>query len=149
MKQMQEVRTGQRTPDLLPVRGEPRLMERSTAQRKAIHGVLENARRPLSPPEIFSEARSKAPGLGMATVYRTLKRFIDEKTISQVELPGEAPRYERSGMQHHHHFRCNSCNRVFDWFGCQCTCEQNTPRGFAVEGHEVFLFGRCEECAAG
>jgi len=47
-------------------------MERSTAQRKAIHGVLEKARRPLSPPEIFTEARSMAPGLGMATVYRTL-----------------------------------------------------------------------------
>jgi len=123
-------------------------MERSTAQRKAIHGVLESARRPLSPPEIFSEARAMAPGLGMATVYRTLKRLMDEKTISQVELPGEAPRYERSGMQHHHHFRCKACNRVFDWFGCQCNCEQNTPRGFAVEGHEVYLFGRCEECAA-
>jgi len=124
-------------------------MERSTAQRKAIHIVLERAGRPLSPPEIFGEARSMAPGLGMATVYRTLKRLLDEKTISPVELPGEAPRYERSGMQHHHHFRCNSCNKVYDWFGCQCTCEQNTPHGFAVESHEVYLFGRCERCSAG
>ena len=123
-------------------------MERSTAQRKAIHCVLENAGRPLSPPEIFSQARSMAPGLGMATVYRTLKRLLDDKTIASVELPGEAPRYERSGMQHHHHFRCTSCNKVFDWFGCQCTCEQNTPHGFAVESHEVYLFGRCDACAA-
>jgi len=148
MKAIQAIRNGHETPDSQPPRGEQRLMERSTAQRKAIHGVLENTCRPLSPPEIFSAARATAPGLGMATVYRTLKRLLDEKTISQVELPGEAPRYERSGMQHHHHFRCNGCNRVFDWFGCSCNCEEKTPRGFAVEGHEVYLFGRCEDCAA-
>jgi len=87
MKTMQPIlplRTGHETPDPQPVIGEPRLMERSTAQRKAIHGVLEHASRPLSPPEIFNAARAVAPGLGMATVYRTLKRLLDEKTISQV-----------------------------------------------------------------
>ena len=61
-------------------------MERTTAQRKAIHQVLEASGRPLSPPEIFSEARSIAPGLGMATVYRTIKRLIDEGNIAQVGI---------------------------------------------------------------
>jgi Fur family ferric uptake transcriptional regulator len=84
----------------------------------------------------------------MATVYRTIKRLLDEKCIEQVELPGEAPRYERTGMGHHHHFMCKGCNRVYDWFGCQCPCEQQTPKGFAVDGHDVFLYGRCVECAA-
>ncbi len=121
-------------------------MERTTAQRKAIHTVLEKTGRPLSPTEIFHEARHTAPGLGMATVYRTIKRLLDENKIAEVQLPGEAPRYERSGMQHHHHFSCTNCKRVFDCFGCQCPCEQNTPAGFAVEGHEVYLFGRCETC---
>jgi len=123
-------------------------MERTTAQRKAIHTALERAGRPLSPPEIFQDARSLAPGLGMATVYRTLKRMLDDKAIQQVEMPGEAPRYERAGMGHHHHFRCCGCGRVFDWFGCKCPCEQNGPQGFNVERHEVFLFGKCTECVA-
>ncbi len=123
-------------------------MERTTAQRKAIHTVLEKSGRPLSPPEIFQEARHMAPGLGMATVYRTIKRLIDDQAIAQVGLPGEAPRYERAGMQHHHHFRCTSCHRVFDWFGCACPCEGNAPNGFEVQGHEIYLFGRCDECVA-
>ena len=123
-------------------------MERTTAQRKAIHTVLEQAGRPLSPPEIFHTARNIAPGLGMATVYRTIKRLIDDGEISQVELPGEAPRYERSGMSHHHHFRCNGCNKVFDLFGCVNEFDKCTPKGFALESHEVYLFGRCETCAA-
>ena len=122
-------------------------MERTTAQRKAIHTVLEGAGRPMSPPEIFEAARTIAPGLGMATVYRTIKRMLDEGALTQVELPGEAPRYERAGMDHHHHFRCNACNKVFDLFGCGHVFEKCTPAGFALESHEVFLFGRCESCA--
>jgi Fur family ferric uptake transcriptional regulator len=122
-------------------------MERTTAQRKAIHAALAKAGRPLSPSEIFQHARTIAPGLGMATVYRTLKRMLEDKAIEPVELPGEAPRYERSGLEHHHHFRCTSCNRVFDWFGCNCAYEEKSPAGFDVEGHEVFLFGRCVECS--
>ena len=122
-------------------------MERTTTQRKAIHTALEKAGRPLSPSEIFQHSRAFAPGLGMATVYRTLKRMLDDQAITQVELPGEAPRYERAGMGHHHHFRCSSCKRVFDWFGCECVCEEKRPRGFAVEGHDVFLFGRCADCS--
>jgi Fur family ferric uptake transcriptional regulator len=122
-------------------------MERTTAQRKAIHQVLEDSGRPLSPPEIYESARSLAPGLGMATVYRTIKRLIDDGQISQVELPGEAPRYERSGMRHHHHFRCNACNKVFDLLTCSSEFKECTPKGFALESHELYLFGRCEACA--
>ena len=122
-------------------------MERTTAQRKAIQNVLEQAGRPLSPPEIFAAARAIAPGLGMATVYRTIKRLLDDGEISQVELPGEAPRYERAGMGHHHHFRCNGCNKVFDLMGCASQFEKCTPAGFKLESHEIYLFGRCETCA--
>ncbi len=124
-------------------------MERTTAQRKAIQQVLEQAGRPLGPPEIFSAARAHAPGLGMATVYRTIKRLLLVGTIAQVELPGEATRYERAGLSHHHHFRCNGCNRVFDLPGCTHAFEAVTPKGFALEGHEIYLFGRCERCAKG
>ncbi|MCE9627303.1 MAG: transcriptional repressor [Candidatus Eisenbacteria bacterium] len=124
-------------------------MERTTAQRKAIHTVLEEAGRPMSPPEIFEAARSIAPGLGMATVYRTIKRMLDDGVLAAVELPGEAPRYERAGLGHHHHFRCNDCNKVFDLTGCASAFDKCLPKGFALESHEIFLFGRCETCATG
>jgi hypothetical protein len=35
---------------------------------------------------------------------------------------------------------------VFDWFGCDCLCEEKRPQGFDVQGHDVFLYGRCVEC---
>ena len=82
-------------------------MERNTVQRRAIHKVLEQTGRPMGPPEIYEAAREHAPGLGIATVYRTIKRLLDDGFLSQVELPGEAPRYEMAGKGHHHHFRCS------------------------------------------
>jgi len=122
-------------------------MERNTAQRRAIHRVLEHTGRPMGPPEIFEAAKGLAPGLGIATVYRTIKRLLDEGVLTPVELPGEAPRYELAGKGHHHHFRCSKCNRVFDVDGCPNAFKQYLPRGFSLERHEMFLFGRCNECA--
>jgi Fur family ferric uptake transcriptional regulator len=121
-------------------------MERNTVQRRAIHRVLEQAGRPMGPPEIFDAAKEHAPGLGIATVYRTIKRLLDDGFLSQVELPGEAPRYEVAGKGHHHHFRCNNCNKVFDLQGCPGAFKQILPQGFSLETHELYLFGRCGEC---
>jgi Fe2+ or Zn2+ uptake regulation protein len=30
--------------------------------------------------------------------------------------------------------------------GCSDEFKDATPKGFAVESHEVYLFGRCEDC---
>jgi Fur family ferric uptake transcriptional regulator len=123
-------------------------MERNTAQRRAIHKVLEDAGRPLGPNEIFDDARALVPGLGIATVYRAIKQLLEDGFLAQVDLPGEPPRYEVSGKQHHHHFRCSSCRKVFDLEGCDDGFKQLVPKGFRLESHELYLFGRCSACAA-
>ena len=123
-------------------------MERNTAQRRAIHRSLEVAGRPMGPTEIFESAREQVPGLGIATVYRAIKQLLDDGFLAQVDLPGEPPRYEVSGKDHHHHFRCLNCRKVYDIEGCANSFGELLPRGFRLEGHELFLFGRCNECAA-
>ena len=122
-------------------------MERNTAQRRAIHRALEESGRPMGPNEIFDAAKLFAPGLGIATVYRAIKNLLEENVLAQVELPGEPPRYELAGKDHHHHFRCNSCNKVYDLQGCPDSFKQFLPKGFKLEGHEIYLFGLCTACA--
>ena len=122
-------------------------MERSTRQRTAIHSAIADANRPLSPQEVLDSARASVEGLGMATVYRSLKALLEEGAIQAVNLPGEAPRYESSEHAHHHHFQCTSCSRVFDVHGCPGDLRNLAPKGFTVEGHELTLYGRCAECA--
>jgi Fur family transcriptional regulator, ferric uptake regulator len=121
-------------------------VERNTSQRRAIHRVLQESARPMGPREILDSARRHIPGLGIATVYRTLKRCVEDGALSAVELPGEPPRYELAGKNHHHHFRCRGCNRVYEVRGCPKNLSTLTPPGFQLEGHDVVLYGLCMEC---
>ncbi|MFN8587937.1 MAG: transcriptional repressor [Candidatus Eisenbacteria bacterium] len=124
-------------------------MERNTVQRRAIYHVLEQTGRPMGPVELFEAAKAHAPGLGIATVYRTIKRLLDEGYLQQVDLPGEAPRYETAGRAHHHHFRYSKCDRVFDLEPCTADYSGLLPAGFQLESHELYLFGKCPDCAKG
>lgn len=124
-------------------------MERRTRQRDAIRHVLVEADRPLGPQEILDAAQGHVPGLGLATVYRTLAGLVSDGVLSMVELPGTPPRYELAGKHHHHHFICRACDRVFETGACTEHIRVAPPAGFVVEHHEVILRGLCGECVAG
>jgi len=111
-----------------------------------IRKVIEEANRPLGAPEILAEARTSFAGLGIATVYRTVKALTEEGWLVPVELPGEPPRYELSGKAHHHHFQCKDCGKVYELDGCVDNLRNLLPRGFAISGHEVLLYGQCVTC---
>lgn len=118
---------------------------RRTRQQVAIRSVFAESGRPLSPREVLHRARRRVPALGIATVYRALRRFEEAGEIESVSIPGQPDRYELAGLDHHHHFCCRDCARVFDVAGCAVR-EQKIPSGFEVDGHEVVLFGRCDRC---
>jgi Fur family ferric uptake transcriptional regulator len=122
-------------------------MTRNTKQRAAIREVVEEAGRPLSADEILAGASGQVSGLGLATVYRSIKDLLDEEWLTAVELPGEPPRYERAGKAHHHHFHCCTCGKVFEIEGCPSEVEKLVPPGFRVSRHEILLHGSCPVCA--
>lgn len=121
-------------------------MERNTRQRTAIRQVIADAGRPLLPQEILQAAGVVVPGLSLATVYRNLRALVDEGELLAVTLPGEVPRYEIAGHEHHHHFQCERCERVFEVHACPGNLAGLAPEGFSVERHELTLYGRCADC---
>lgn len=122
-------------------------MERNTRQRTAIRAVIARAERPLLPLEVLDAAQVVARGLGIATVYRTLKALVDDGELRMVNLPGENARFEAADANHHHHFQCSACQRVFDVHACPGDLTHLAPRGFVVEDHDLTLYGRCRDCA--
>ncbi len=122
-------------------------MIRRTEQRKAIREALESSGRPLDPQELLELGRRAVPTLGMATVYRAIREGVDQGWIEIVSLPGEPPRYEPAGREHHHHFRCRTCERLFEVPHCEVDTDAVDLPGFRVDGHEVVLYGRCADCA--
>jgi Fur family ferric uptake transcriptional regulator len=121
--------------------------ERQTRQRQAIRDAIDAAGVPLSPREILDAAQSRVTGIGMATVYRTLKLLADAGIVQAVDIPGESPRYEMAGKGHHHHFYCRACGKVFEVEGCPGDFSALTPPKFKLEGHELVLFGTCGDCS--
>jgi Fur family transcriptional regulator, ferric uptake regulator len=122
-------------------------MKRNTSQRDAIRQVIVRADRPLSTDEIFEMARSKVPGLGIATVYRTLKSLKEEGAVREVDLPGQPSRWEMSKKDHHHHFLCRSCDKLFEIEGCPGDLGNLLPPGYALEAHNILLEGKCRDCS--
>jgi len=125
-------------------------MHRRTRQRDVILTTIREAEGPLPIAEIHARAAAGLPGLGIATVYRTVKLLLAQERIVAVDFPGEEPHYEPAGRGHHHHFRCLDCDRWFEMPQCLVALPDGTtlPGGYVVEGHHLSLYGRCPACGA-
>jgi Fur family ferric uptake transcriptional regulator len=97
---------------------------------------------------VLAAGRRLVPSLGIATVYRNISSLSAQGWIHSVELPGEPARYERCGKPHHHHFICRGCGLAFDVAACPDDVERLAPPGFAVDAHELVLYGYCPGCHA-
>ena len=119
---------------------------RNTQQRREIREVFERNDRPLAADEVLQLAQVKIAGLGMATVYRTIKGLIDERWLIGVEVPGQPPHYEVRGKAHHHHFHCLKCERLFELQGCLEHLGKLIPANVRVVDHVVLIYGYCARC---
>jgi Fur family ferric uptake transcriptional regulator len=122
-------------------------MQRQTRQRQALRRVIGQSEHPLTAGEIQKLAGRSVRGLGLATVYRTIRAMVDAGEVRVVDVPGETPRYESAHKEHHHHFLCRTCERVYEALGCEDgRATLAAPPGFRVEGHEIVLRGVCGTC---
>ena len=110
--------------------------------------ALVDASGPMSANELWELLREESQSVGLATVYRALRRGVEEGRLVAVELQAGSVRYEPANLKHHHHFLCSRCERAFDLDGCVRQLERLLPAGFRMSGHEILLFGNCADCAS-
>ncbi len=121
-------------------------MQRKTSQRNAILDALRGAGRPMSAEDLTGLARTSVASLNRATVYRNLRLLIGAGRVRRLAHPELGPLYELADLDHHHHFHCRLCDRVFEIPGCALDVRIATPPGFRTDDHEVFLYGNCADC---
>lgn len=124
------------------------MAQRKTSQREAIRQVFEAVKRPLSVSEVLELAQEKIDSIGTATVYRAVNALVEDGFLVTVHLPEEPARFELADLEHHHHFHCAGCGKVFDVAGCPGAMKDLCPPGFELTGHEVILYGRCDQCVS-
>lgn len=121
-------------------------MIRQTRQRQAIEAVFRSEGRPLAPAEVYEAARRLVPQIGMRTVYRQLKDMAGEGLLVGVDYPGQPLRYEWVSHDHHAHFICRGCDRVFDLPMEVPEVMVTPPGGFRITGQETVFYGLCPDC---
>ena len=100
---------------------------------------------------VADEVVEAAPGVGRATVFRTLRLLQDLGIVCQVVLDDGAVAYRLASGGHHHHLVCSECGAVSDFASgdIEGLLDDIAKRtGFRVDAHRLEVYGLCPECRA-
>jgi Fur family ferric uptake transcriptional regulator len=107
----------------------------------------------LSADDLFDVVRREEPGIGRATVYRTLQWMVDADIARKVDFGEGRSRYEASYRHpRHFHLICTQCHRSSE-FLCSDVVgvmeEIASARGFSATRAVVQIYGTCDDCRTG
>ncbi len=123
---------------------------RLTEPRRTVASVLDGRAGHFTAAALLTEARTRQPGIGRATVFRALDLFMDLGIVERIDLPtGEHAYVVCQPNIHHHHVVCSSCGRTIDIDdrGIRAITRKVAKRtGYRIEHHRVEMFGTCPTC---
>ena len=123
-------------------------MRRETRQREAILRYLKKVTSHPTADSIYEGVKKEIPNISMGTVYRNLKILQESGHIAELHVDGNTSRYE-GRKEKHYHFRCESCDKVFDLEEPVDTSQDerlSQKTGFLVTGHQLEFCGLCIDC---
>lgn len=121
--------------------------ERNTRQKYIILKVLKENRNHPTIAEICELVQRIDPTIGQATVYRNVKKFVDEKKISQIKTKNGVDRYDY--YKNHIHFECLKCGKLLDIMDDDLLQELTLNFRHCsekIENYNLMLEGYCENC---
>jgi Fur family peroxide stress response transcriptional regulator len=123
-------------------------------QIKATHQRMEILRELASTGEhpdaetIYKRVRRRIPSISLDTVYRTLRMLEEKEIISRVPSMQDRARFD-ANMDRHHHFVCEACGRICDFYSADLDHFAPPPEVAAmgkVESVHIELRGTCKTC---
>ena len=118
---------------------------RDTSPRRAVVQAIAKKDKHFTAEEL----REQLPGVGRATVYRSLKILVESGLVCRVLLEGGDLHYQLSHRGHHHHLLCVECGASEDVAGCDIEDQLRyvaAAHEFRVSGHWLEVYGRCRNC---
>ncbi len=129
---------------------------RMTLPRLQIADVFFSMRGHPGIESILAEVRRRYPGIGEATVYRTMNLLCEAGLAEERHFGEGYSRFEpatgnavRSG--HHDHLICLSCGAIIEFGDPEIEALQDRAaalHGFEIRSHRLEIFGICPRCLA-
>ncbi|MEJ5227429.1 transcriptional repressor [Thermodesulfovibrio sp.] len=129
-----------------------------TQTREAIVNTLSSKSGHLSAEEIFFEVKKVLPGIGLATVYRTLETLRELGIVREFDFKDGRTRYEfvvGKENAEHYHLICRICGKIID-YEINPHKEEDPIKdfksflsekfNFSIERSDVQFLGLCEKC---
>ena len=124
-----------------------------TNQRKKIINVIfENKEKHLNCEEIYDEIRKIDSSIGLATIYRTIKLFVELEILTEINFGDGSIRYDFRCFDdghNHHHLICTKCGKIIEVEDDSLESlekEIEEVYGFKIENHKCKFIGICKEC---
>jgi len=107
----------------------------------------------LSADDLVDAVHREAPGIGRATVYRTLQWMVGAGIARKVDFGEGRSRFEPSYRHpRHFHLICTTCHRSSEFLSSDVESlvdEIAGARNFTPSQQVVQIYGTCEECRTG
>jgi len=124
---------------------------RLTGPRRAVAELIAGREGHFTAADIEADARTRRPGIGRATIFRSLEVLLALGVVERIDLPSGEHAYVTCEPSHHHHVVCSSCGRANDIedAGLRSVVEEIEARtGYRIDRHRLELFGVCPACRA-
>ncbi len=133
---------------------------RMTIPRQVILEALDDFDGFASAEDIFMRVHNDHPGIGLATIYRTLILLTEMGLVSKIDPGDGKARYQlreedREEAPHQHLLICSSCYRVIKYSDFSDE-ERHTLHSiekrleelhdFSIQRHAVHYYGICPQC---
>lgn len=125
-----------------------------TNQRKiVIDALVKHQDQHLNCDEIYDLVKNVDNNLGLATIYRSLKLFVQLGILTELNIGDGSIRYDlidlKANSHNHHHLICKKCGKIIEVKDDSLEAVEKEIEklyDFKIENHKCKFMGLCKVC---
>ncbi len=123
------------------------MKSRNTKQKELILEVLKNTKMHPTIYELADMIATKDSTIGQATIYRNIKKFVNDGIIYVVKTKNGIDRYDY--YNNHIHFECLTCGTIYDIYDekiFKILQKKFQNNELNIQNYNITLDGYCKSC---
>ena len=129
------------------------MIKRKTTISKHVLEILTESHHPLSVSQLMKLLKKQKLHPNKTTIYRLMEKLVLDGSVSLITAKNGTSYYEHTN-QDHHHFFCDSCDKVFCLPACALDVNNIDVsaylpnKKFKIKDQNFNIYGTCEPCVA-